>query len=264
MDLAGRVAIITGASSGIGAACAREFHRRGARLLLTARSATRLAEAATQTGAATVVGDITSPAIQAEVVETALARYGQIDVLVNNAGAGLYAPSHTAPLETARQMFELNLFAPLALVQLTAPHMKRQHGGMIVNISSVAGLVPLPWFTMYSASKFALSAMTAGQRLELARHNIRSLAVCPGYVRTGFPDNVLAGDPPKQHWRDRRFSISADECAQAIARGIEREKRTVVTPRLGWALVWAHHLAPSLVDHFLQGMNERLAATRPE
>ncbi|MCC6587504.1 MAG: SDR family NAD(P)-dependent oxidoreductase [Bryobacterales bacterium] len=258
MKLNGRVAVITGASTGIGAACARELSRRGAKVVLAARSAENLAVVADETGGIAIAGDITDAAVQRQVLDTAVARFGRVDILINNAGVGVYSPSHSGSMADIRQMFELNLFAALALVQLAAPGMKQQRDGMIVNISSIAGLAPLPWFTMYSATKYAVCAMTDGQRMELARYNVRTMAVCPGYVRTGFSTNVLAGKPPEKLWRNRRFAITAEECARATADGIEREKRTVVTPKAGWALVWARLVAPRIVDHYLRNIYEGL------
>jgi short-subunit dehydrogenase len=251
MNLQGRVVLITGASEGIGAACAREFARRGAKLVLLARSE-RVAEVARETGGEAVRGDVTRAEARQELVDRALQVHGRIDVLVNNAGVGVYGPSHRASMAEMRAMFEVNLFAALEMVQLVAPVMKQQRDGMIVNISSIAGLVPLPWFTMYSAAKYAVMAMTDGQRMELAGYKVRTMAVCPGYVRTRFQDNVLSGRPPERLWRNRRFAITAEECAQATARGIEKESRTVVTPGVGRVLVAARALAPRVVDHFLR------------
>lgn len=251
MKLQGRVVLITGASGGIGAACAREFARRGAKLVLLARSE-KVLEVAAETGGDAVRGDVTLAESRQELIDTALKRHQRIDILVNNAGVGVYGPSHSAAMPEMRAMFEINLFAALEMVQLVAPVMKRQRDGMIVNVSSIGGLVPLPWFSMYSAAKYALVAMTDGQRMELSSYNVRTMAVCPGYVRTEFQQNVLSGAPPERLWRNRRFAITAEECARAMARGIEKETRTVVTPRVGHVLVVARALAPRVVDHFLR------------
>lgn len=258
MELANRVVLITGASDGIGAACAREFRRRGARLALMARSMGKLLTVAEETSAIAIPGDVTNASDRAHAVETTLARHGRIDILINNAGAGLYEPSHTGSIETVRSMFELNVFAVLAMTQLVAPAMKAQRDGMIINVSSIAGLVPLPWFTMYSATKYGVCAMTDGLRMELASHNVRAMAVCPGYVRTGFQTNVMAGKPPEKLWRNRQFAITPEQCARAIASGVERESHTVVTPRVGWALVWGRRFFPRLIDHFLRKIYQDL------
>jgi len=247
MQIAGKAVLITGASEGIGAACAREFRQRGARLSLTARSEEKLKEAG---GADAVVtaGDITDPEVRRRVVDRTIERFGAVDILINNAGIGLYAPAWQAPLDEAHAMFELNFFAPLAMIQLVVPHMRGSGGGMLVNIGSIAGKVTLPWFTLYSSSKFAIGSMTDGLRMELADDGIRTMTVCPGYVKTGFQGHALVGRPPDRLLRGKKFAITAEQCAEAVARGVERNARTVVTPASGWALIVAQRLFPSLVE----------------
>src|SRR6266478_1618701 len=195
MRIDGKIVLITGASEGIGAACAREFGKRGARLSLTARSEGKLKEVGGADSAITA-GDLMDPDVRHRVVERTVERFGAIDILINNAGIGMYAPAWKAPLEEAHAMFELNFFAPLAMIQLVVPHMRESGGGMVVNIGSIAGKVTLPWFTLYSATKFALGSLTEGLRMELAGNGIRTMIVCPGYVQTRFQGNVLVGEAP--------------------------------------------------------------------
>src|SRR5437868_791596 len=229
MKIDGKVVLITGASQGIGAACAHEFRSRGARLSLTARSEDKLKMVA---GADAVLsaGDITDAAVRNRVVERTIERFGRIDILINNAGVGMYAPAWKAPLDEAHAMFELNFFAPLAMIQLVAAHMRERKSGMIVNIGSIAGKVTLPWFTLYSATKFALGSLTEGLRMELAADGIRTMVVCPGYVSTDFQTHALVGQAPGSLLKGRRFAITPGQCAQAVACGVERDARTVVTP----------------------------------
>ena len=251
MRIDGKVILITGASRGIGAACAAEFRRGGARLALTGRSSEHLAKVA-HSGDLVAAGDITDAQFRAELIRQTVDRFGRIDILVNNAGAGLYAPSWQVEEGQLRALFELNLFAPIALIGLVAPAMRAQRSGVIVNISSIAGRVTLPWFTLYSASKYALSSLSDGLRMELKRDGIHTMTVCPGYVRTEFQQNVLAGRPPDAISRHRHMAISAEECARAIVRGGERGSRTVVAPRAGWLLIAAERLFPGLVDSRLE------------
>jgi len=250
----GKVALITGASEGIGAACAQVLAQRGARVSLVARNAEKLAR---QPGIWTA-GDITDPQVQQQAVERTLAEYGRIDILINNAGRGLYGPSWRAPLTQVREMFELNVFALLSLTQLVVPHMRAQRSGMVVNVGSIAGKVTLPWFTTYSASKYAVAALTEGLRMELKPDGIHAMQVCPGYVQTDFQAHVIAGRPPESIRRAKQFCITAQQCAEAIADGIERDARTVVTPRAGWLFVLAERLFPNLVDERMARMNKRL------
>jgi short-subunit dehydrogenase len=247
MQIDGKVVLITGASEGIGAACAREFRKRGARLSLTARSEDKLKEVG-GTESAVTAGDLKDPEVRRHAIERTLDRFGAIDILINNAGIGMYAPAWQAPLNEAHTLFELNFFAPLAMIQLAVPHMRQSGGGMVVNIGSIAGKVTLPWFTLYSATKSALGSLTEGLRMELADDGIRTMIVCPGYVKTGFQGHALVGQPPDRLLRGKKFAITPEQCAEAVARGVERNARTVVTPASGWALILAQRLFPSLVE----------------
>jgi short-subunit dehydrogenase len=251
MRLDGKVALVTGASEGIGAALAHALAGRGASLSLTARSEEKLR--VTGGGDALVTaGDVLDPLVREAVVSRTIERFGRIDLLINNAGAGLYAPSHMAPMEEARRMWELNFFAPLDLIQRVAPAMKRQRSGFIVNVGSIAGKVTLPWFTLYSASKYAIGSLTDGLRMELRQFGIHTMTVCPGYVNTRFQKNVLHGEPPALSGRTRQWAISPERCAEDIVKGIEQQKRTVVTPASGWLLIALERLLPTLVDRQLE------------
>jgi hypothetical protein len=254
MDLRDKVVIITGASEGIGAACAAAFHNRGALLSLTARSGSRL-RAAGGHNALITAGDITDPATQNDVVAATIARYGRVDVLVNNAGVGIYTPAWKAAATHARKMFDVNFFAPVEMTRLVTPHMRKQGGGAIVNVSSIAGKVTLPWLTLYSASKHALCSFGDGLRMELKRDGIRVVTVCPCYVKTEFQSHIVAGEPPRSITGRKQFAITAERCAEDIVRGVERGARTVMTPRAGWLFVAASRLLPGLVDWRLERMN---------
>jgi short-subunit dehydrogenase len=254
MRIDGKVVLITGASEGIGAACAAEFAASGARLALTARNEEKLRRAAPP-NSLSVTGDITVDADRRTIVERTLAHYGAIDILINNAGAGFYQPSWEMPMEEVRYLMDLNFFAPLALTQLAVPSMRERRTGMIVNIGSIAGKVPLPWMSMYSVSKYALGALTDCQRMELRRDGIHTMIVCPGYVQTNFQKNVRFGQTPPKVRDAKRFAITAEDCARAIRHGVERGARTVVTPRAGWFFVIAMRLFPTLMEAQMASLN---------
>jgi short-subunit dehydrogenase len=263
MKIEGKVALITGASQGIGAACAAEFARAGARLSLTARSEEGLGRAARQAGGqigerATLLtaGDLTDEAVRRRVMDRTIERFGAVDILINNAGVGVYGPSWEVPMEQARGMMELNYFALLGMLQLAVPHMRARRTGAIVNVGSIGGKVTLPWMTLYSSTKYALGSLTEGLRMELKRDGVHAMLVCPGYVTTGFQQNVLAGAAPPRVVRARRFAIAPEECAQAIRRGVERDARTVMAPFSGWLLVAAMRLLPGIVEARMAHMNE--------
>ncbi len=209
--------LITGASEGIGAACAAAFRKRGARLSLLARSGRKVARRRRAPSALITAGDVTVPEVREAAVAATIDRFGGIDILINNAGMGLYDPAWSAPLADARSLFELNFFAPLALTQLVAPHMRARASGVVVNVSSVAGKVTLPWLTLYSASKYALGSLTDGLRMELKKDGIHTITVCPGYVKTSFQDHALGGGPPPE--------IARQETIRDHARAMRRSDR---------------------------------------
>jgi short-subunit dehydrogenase len=255
MKIKERVVLITGASEGIGAACVRAFEKRGARLSLVARNSERLAAV----GGPDVLrsaGDITSAEIRRNVVTRTIERFGQIDILINNAGMGLYSPAGSAPMDEVRRLFELNLFAPLELTQLVIPYMRARRQGAIVNVSSIAGKVTLPWFPLYSASKFALGSLTDGLRMELKPFGIHAMTVCPGYVKTEFQVHALGTRPPDAIVKGQQYAITPDECAGAIIRGLERDARTVVAPRIGWIFIALSRLFPRLVESKLAAISQ--------
>lgn len=247
MDIQGKSVLITGASEGIGAACVEVFRRRGARLSLVARSRDKL-ERVGGSDAVITAGDLTDPEVRRRCVEETVDRLGALDILINNAGVGLYVPAWKAPIDQVRQMTEINVFAPLDLIQLVVPIMERQGGGTIVNVGSIAGKLTLPWQTLYSMTKYALGSLTDGLRMELKEKGIHTMTVCPGYVKTRFQDNMIAGVVPSSIRRSKKFAITAERCAEAIARGVERDRATVVTPAVGWLLVAIKRILPSLVD----------------
>src|ERR1035437_8326394 len=143
MRIDGKVVLITGASEGIGAAWAREFSSSGAKLSLIGRNEEGLRRAG-GADALITAGDLTSDEARRRVVERTLERFGRIDILINNAGVGIYQPSWEMPMEEARYLMELNFFSPLAMTQLVVPHMRARRSGMLVNVGSIGGKVVLP------------------------------------------------------------------------------------------------------------------------
>jgi short-subunit dehydrogenase len=251
MKLQEKVVLITGASEGIGTACAQAFRSRGARLALTARNEKNLRQVAGSDGFC-YAADLLAAGACGQVVDAVVAHYGRIDVLVNSAGVGLYAPTGEASLDQARSLFDLNFFALLEMTQQVIPIMRRQRSGTIVNISSIAGMMTLPWLTLYSASKHAVCALSDGLRMELRSDGIHAMSVCPGYVKTAFQSHVLAGRPPVALQRGRPLSVTPGQCAAAIVRGVERNARTVVTPATGWLAIAAARFLPALVERRLE------------
>ncbi|HOQ44521.1 MAG TPA: SDR family NAD(P)-dependent oxidoreductase [Bryobacteraceae bacterium] len=253
MQLRDAVVVITGASEGIGAACAACFAEKGARLSLNALPGADFPPGLPDDTVFTW-GDITRDEVRKLLVERTLERFGRIDILVNNAGVGLYAPPSETPLPLAERMFALNVFAPLALAQQVVPVMRRQGGGSVVNVASIGSKVSLPWATLYCASKYAIAAISDGLRRELKRSNIHVTTVYPGIVRTRFREHVLAGEAPERVSGIQRV-ISPEECARAIVRGVERKSRSVVVPKIGYAFAALDRLFPAVMDAYLMRLD---------
>ena len=186
-----QVAIVTGASAGIGEATARLLAREGASVVIVARRKERLdalKQEIEQRGgrALTIAADVTSAEDRERIVQETLSQFGRIDALVNNAGYGQRGPIELVPIDAIRQNFETNLFSLIALTQLVIPILRRQQSGRIVNISSVAGRVARPLSSVYDATKHALEAISDGLRGELAPFGIKVVIIEPGFIITEF------------------------------------------------------------------------------
>jgi 3-oxoacyl-[acyl-carrier protein] reductase len=201
--LAGRIAVITGASRGIGHSIARAFVAGGARVLITGRANSDL-EAAAQalrgvTGAASdaveaVRADVRRPAEAAAAIEAAVSRFGGLDVLVNNAGVGLFAPVAEMSVDEWQQVLETNLSGVFYCSHAAIPHLKKRGGGWIINISSLAGKNAFVGGAAYCASKAGLNAFSEALMQEVRYDNIRVSYIMPGSVATGFAGRGAAGE----------------------------------------------------------------------
>jgi short-subunit dehydrogenase len=244
-----RTVLVTGGSSGIGAACVRYFLQNRWRVSVVALPDSNLDNLA---GLDVLVtpGDLASHKTREAAVERTLSSYGRIDVLLNNAGIGLYACPTTVPMHMLSRLFDVNVIAPLAMAQLVAPIMRSQQGGAIVNVGSVAGRVSLPWSVAYSASKFALCALNDSLRRELKRDRIHVLEVCPGIVSTNFRNRVLAGTVPAEVARIA-WSVSPDLVAARIYEAIAGRRNVIYVPRIGRLFAALDAIAPRLMDLYL-------------
>ncbi|MFI6501212.1 oxidoreductase [Nonomuraea typhae] len=180
-----KVCLVTGASSGIGEATALELARAGHIVYGVARRAERM-EPLRRAGGHPLAMDITRADDVERVISTIVATRHRIDVLVNNAGIGLHGSIEEAPLERARELFEVNLFGPARLVQLALPYMRGQRSGRIVNVSSIGGEIALPLGAWYYASKHALEAFSDTLRQEVGRFGVDVVVVQPGIIKTEF------------------------------------------------------------------------------
>jgi short-subunit dehydrogenase len=259
-DLAGRVAIITGASSGIGEATGRRLAEAGVRVALCARRQERLDRLAEELRAggreASVHAvDVTDAAAVGRMVGEVASRWGRVDVLVNNAGRGLAARFQDTTPEELRALLELNLIAVMTASQAVLPVMRRQGRGHIINVSSVVGRRGVPLRAAYSASKFALGGLSEAMRVELHGSGIAVSLVYPVATATEFHGVEVKKAP----WHPMGPIQSAERVAQAILRCVERPRPEVYPYRPARLLALLSVIAPGLVD---RGMR-RLLRQRP-
>jgi NAD(P)-dependent dehydrogenase (short-subunit alcohol dehydrogenase family) len=225
-DVAARVAIVTGATEGIGAATARRLNRDGLLQVLVARRGDpgrRLVEELGADRAVFVAGDVADPATAPRAVEAALERFGRLDVLVNNAAMDYTSDLLETPLEDVRTVFETNVFGAF-LVFREAARAMRERGGAIVNVTSRLASIGVPTMVVYSAAKGALLALTRGAAVELAPLGIRVNAVAPGFTETPLVRNWLESqDDPEAARRSATSAVpqgrlgTPEEVAAAIA-----------------------------------------------
>jgi short-subunit dehydrogenase len=254
-NLEGAVTLITGSSSGIGEAAARSLAKRKAHVILTARRKDRLIALAEeiralQNGAEALVipGDLTAPGEVERIAREALAWKGRVDILVNNAGMGKTRLLETLDPETEIvPQINIDLTVPILLTRALLPAMLERRAGCIINIASVAGLVTLPAFSVYSAAKYGLRAFNDALRRELRGRGVDVCLVCPGVVRTEFGDHStrIPG------WEDsitRRISLPAEALGECIAGIALRPRRCVVIPWFYWPPVLMTYPIPALTD----------------
>jgi short-subunit dehydrogenase len=247
MDLTGKIVVVTGASMGIGEAIAKSFVDNGATVVLVSRDAARVEAARTRIAhperALAMSCDVRHREEVDRVIALTLHHCKRIDVWVNNAGHGLLDSVAEMAMPACHDMFETNFFGAVSAMQAVIPVMRQQGGGTIINISSVAGHVPLPFHAAYSATKFALNAIGKAAGIELKNDGIRVLTVCPGYVRTDFGRNATRGNSPKTVRPGSVRGITADRVARATLQGYLKGKREVIVP-------WTMHLPVKVFQLF--------------
>jgi short-subunit dehydrogenase len=264
-NLKDKVVAITGASAGIGAAAARAFAAEGARVAISARSkdkiealAAELRQGGAQVYAATM--DVTSELEVTRYFEGLFAEWGYCDVLVNNAGVGMFAPIAELSVELFDRAMQVNVYGALRCTRAVLPVMRARSRGQIINISSSAGKRALPYMGGYCATKFALNALTESLRVEVASEGIDVILVCPGLTATDFKGNVISSRKEIPEMPAALGGQSADEVAEAIVRASRRRAREVVLTASGKALVAANQLIPWAVDKALGEISRRVVA----
>jgi short-subunit dehydrogenase len=255
--LNGQVVVVTGASMGLGRALALEFARHDAAVVLAARSKEKLDAVAREIEARggkaqTVVTDVAKRDDLARLIDTAIATFGRLDVLVNNAGYGMSAFLEETPPAELERIFAVNVFGPVHAVQLALPHLEKSGRGIVVNVGSVIGRRAVPVLGAYCMTKFALAGFSESLRAEIARRNVHVLHVEPGLTETEFSANrVVIGDHPRQF--TSRFVMSAEVAARKTVAAVERRQDRVVLTFTGKVLILANAIAPGLLNWLFAG-----------
>ena len=244
---------------GIGEAIAKLFANEGARIVLLSRDAARAEAARARVGVPERTIALSCDVRNSEEIDRVLAltlhHFQRVDVWINNAGHGLLDSVAQVEMSACHDMFETNFFGALSAMQAVIPVMRRQGGGTIINISSVAGHIPTPFHAAYSASKFALNAIGKAAGVELKSDHIHVLTVCPGYVRTRFGENAVRGREMKRVRPGSVRGVTAERVARATLRGYLKQKREVIVP-------WSMHLPVKLYQLFpwlVEGAMGRMA-----
>ncbi len=254
-DLKNKVVIITGASSGIGKACAMEFAKAGCKIVITGRNTKKLSEAATEikskhnADVLEVASDVSREDDCRKIISETMNRFGRIDILINNAGISMRALFNETDLSVIKQLMDINFWGTVYCTKFALPEILKNKGS-VVGISSVAGYLGLPGRTGYSASKFAMHGFLGALRVENRKNNLHVMICCPGYTESNIRKTALnssgkaQGDTPL----DEQKLMSAETVAQHIVNGIKSRKRTIVLTAQGKISVLLGKFFPRWVD----------------
>ncbi|MFE4539351.1 oxidoreductase [Streptomyces scopuliridis] len=208
-----KTALVTGASSGIGEAAALKLHAAGYTVYAAARRTDRLRTLADR-GIRPLGMDVTDDDSMRAGVDRIIADTGRIDVLVNNAGYGSYGAVEDVPLSEARYQFEVNVFGAMRLAQLALPHMRAQHSGAIINVTSMGGKIHTPLGGWYHGTKFALEALSDCLRMEAKPFGIDVVVIEPGGIKTEW--GAIAADALRKASSDGAYVKQADAVADSL------------------------------------------------
>ncbi len=257
MRLKGKIAVVTGASMGIGEAIVQLFAAEGASVVLASRELSRV-EAARQRVAAAIQGsadrmisvacDVSRREDLEGLLAATLQKFGRVDIWVNNAGFGLVDSVQRMNMDECRRMFDTNLFGAITAMQVVIPKMREQGSGAILNISSVAGSIAVPYMAAYGATKHALNCFTRAARLELRHTGVQINNVCPGYVKTDFSVNAVRGGDNFGVAGSIKRGITADQVARAVLKAYLRNKREVTVPWRDNITIAFYRWLPSLFE----------------
>jgi short-subunit dehydrogenase len=249
-----KVVIVTGASSGIGEATAREFARSGARVVLAARSETNLSRITKELKAAGAEASyvVTNVSVEEDcrkLVETAVARYGTVHILINNAGISMRAAFDDVDLNVLHRLMDVNFWGTVYCTKYALPYIVANKGSL-VGVSSVAGFHGLPGRTGYSASKFAIHGLLETIRIENLRNGLHVMIIAPGFTSTEIRKHALVADGTEQGEspRNEEKLDSPEYVAKWILKGIRKKKRNKLLTWDGRMTALLQRIVPAFVD----------------
>ncbi len=252
-----KVVLITGGTSGIGLACARAFGQAGARVVITGRDAGRLAAATAELQTAGIdclaaQADVGDEAAATRAVAETVRAFGQLDVLINNAGLSMRARFQEVDLAVLRQLMQTNFWGTVYSTKAALPHLLASRGS-VVGISSIAGYRGLPGRTGYSASKFAMHGFLEALRTELLPQGVHVLLAAPGFTASNIRHSALAADGSAQGEspRDEAAMMSADEVARHVLEAVLHRRRTLTLTAQGRLTVFLNKWLPALTDRLV-------------
>lgn len=263
MKLHNKVVLITGGTSGIGKACALTYGRAGASVVVSGRDQRRLTETARdleQAGIPQLVVqvDVSVEAEVAEMVKKTVQTFGQLDILINNAGISMRALFQDLQLDVIRQVMDINFYGTVYTTKYALPHLI-QSKGSVVGVSSVAGYRGLPGRTGYTASKAAMQGFLEALRTEMIPHGVHVLVACPGYTRSNIRNSALVADGSEQGETplDEGKLMSSEEVAEKMLQATLQRKRDLILTTHGKLTVFLNKWIPGVMDKVVLRYMER-------
>ena len=256
-DFKNKVVIITGASSGIGKACAYELARQGATIVLASRRENELIKIETKLkkegcDILSVKTDVRKIDDCKRLINRTVQEYGRIDVLINNAGISMRANFNDLDLSVIKELMDTNFYGAVYCTKFALPYLIKQKGSLI-GISSITGLTPLPGRTGYAASKHAMDGFLNTLRLENIKKGLHVLIVHPGFTSSNIRMAALTknGKPQRETPRDEERMMSSEKVAQTIAKATLKRENNLILTREGKLVVWLHKNFPNLTDRII-------------
>ena len=252
-----KVVIITGASSGIGEACAMAYANKGAKVVIAARNLDKLKEVEAKiqkigSEVLTVKCDVSIQEDCKNLTEQTVAKFGGIDILINNAGISMRAIFNDMELDVMEKIMAINFFGTVYCTKYALPYILKNKGS-VVGVSSIAGYVGLPARTGYSASKYAMQGFLDALRTENLRTGLHVMIACPGFTASNIRNTALSKDGSAQSEspRDEGKMMTAEQVANYIVNGVEKKKRTLVLTSQGKLVVLLSKFFPKMVEKMI-------------